>query len=58
MSQQADLQKQIAAHSRRLQKLKEKQATLGISADSGLEIEIEDIEAKIAKLEIFATKVC
>lgn len=48
---QADIKKLIAKHSRRLQLLKEKQAILGINADPGILIEIEDIEAELEKLQ-------
>ena len=36
---------------RRLQKLKEKKALLGSSADPSVDIEIEDIENEIAEIE-------
>lgn len=51
MSQQEDLQKLIADHERRLQKRREQKAKLGISADPSIDIEIEDIETTIAKLQ-------
>lgn len=46
-----DLQHQIVRHQRRLQKLKERRATQGISTDPAIKIEIEDIEAEIASLQ-------
>ncbi len=44
------INKEIAAHKRRLHKLREQKATYGLSADPRLEIEIEDIEAELKKL--------
>ena len=51
MSQRDDIKKLIIEYSRRLQKLKEKKARLGVSADPSLDIEIEDIEAELEKLQ-------
>ena len=45
-------------HTRRLQELKKKQATYGLSADPSLTIEIENIEAEIQKLRIQAGDDC
>ncbi len=46
----ADLQRQITIHQRRLQILKEQQATKGISTDPAITIEIGDIETQLAEL--------
>lgn len=51
MSRQQDLQKELTLWQRRLQKRKEQKATQGISADPSIDIEIEDIEARVAKLQ-------
>lgn len=51
MSREDDIRRLIVKHTRRLQKLKEKKAELGISTDPSLDIEIEDIEAELAKLQ-------
>jgi hypothetical protein len=45
-----DLQNEIKSYKRRLQKLKERKALQGLSADPSLDIEIEDIEAKVNEL--------
>lgn len=45
------LQREIMKWTRRLQGLKEKKATLGLAADPSLDIEIEEIEAKIEELQ-------
>jgi uncharacterized protein YjbI with pentapeptide repeats len=50
MANKNNLQKEITGWDRRLQLLKEKKAKLGYSADPGIDIEIEEIEAKIAEL--------
>jgi hypothetical protein len=47
MTGAADTQRLLEQHMRRLQKLKEQQALLGIDADPRIAIEIEDIEATI-----------
>ncbi len=52
MSRQDDLQKLMVEHNRRLQKLKEKKAKQGSSADPNLDIEIEDIEDEVEKLQV------
>lgn len=49
-SRKDELQKQISAHNRRLQLLKERQAQQGISTDPSIITEIEDIETKIEEL--------
>lgn len=51
MSQRDDLEKLIKEHNRRLQKLKEQEARYGYSVDPGILLEIEDIEAKLEKLQ-------
>lgn len=51
MSRQDDLKKELELWQRRLQKRKEQKATQGISADPSIDIEIEDIEAKVEKLQ-------
>ena len=51
MSYQDDIKKLITNHHRRLQKLREQQALYGISADPRILLEIEDIEAKIERLQ-------
>jgi hypothetical protein len=50
-SRQEALQRQILSWNRRLQRLQEKKASLGLAADPSLDIEIEDIEAKLAALQ-------
>ncbi len=50
-SEAADLQMLIDANKRRRQKLKEKEGTLGLSADPALLIEIENIEAELERLQ-------
>ncbi len=45
------IKKLIAEHSRRLQKFKEKKATLGVSADPGIDLQIEDLEAGLDNLQ-------
>lgn len=45
-----NLKRLMSYHQRRLQKLKEQQALHGASADPRIAIEIEDIEAELAKL--------
>ncbi len=50
MSHQGKIQKLIQRYNRRLQKLKEKSATQGVSADPSITIEIEDIEIELKKL--------
>lgn len=50
MPSKEDLQKQIAAWDRRLQKLKQRQAQLGFMTDPSIETEIEDIEQTIKGL--------
>lgn len=52
MSRKDDLENEIITWSRRLQLLKEKKAQLGISADPGIDLEIEDIEKRIKELNI------
>ncbi len=51
MSQQLDLKKLIFEHRRRIQKLKEQQARLGINTPPEILIEIEDIVAEIKRLQ-------
>jgi uncharacterized protein len=51
MSRQDDINQLISVHFRRLQKLKERQALKGISTEPETILEIEDIEAEIAKLQ-------
>ncbi len=51
MSHQNDIRQQIAAHNRRLQILKQQQATMGISVEPKIVTEIEDIEAKLKVLK-------
>ena len=50
MSTPEDIRKLIHTHQRRLQKLKEKQAAMGINTPAEVSIEIEDIEAKLKEL--------
>ncbi len=51
MSRQKDIQKLINNHTRRRQKLLEKKAELGYSADPSVETEIEDIETELTRLQ-------
>jgi hypothetical protein len=51
MSTAEDIQKLIINHTRRLQKLEERQALEGISVDPAVSIEIEDIRTKIDSLK-------
>ncbi len=51
MSDLDDRQKLLDRHRRRLQKLKEKAAFLGVNTPAEIEIEIEDISVEIARLE-------
>jgi hypothetical protein len=51
MSQQVEIQQLILKHQRRLQKLKEKEATFGVSTPPEILIEIENIESKIKNLQ-------
>jgi formylglycine-generating enzyme required for sulfatase activity len=51
MSRQDDLKKLIIEYTRRLQKLKERQARKGIDTEPHILVEIEDIEATIEKLQ-------
>lgn len=48
----AGLQEILTVYRRRLTKLRERQALLGPTADVSLELQIEDIEAKIADLQV------
>lgn len=57
MSQQDELRKLIIKHQRRLQKLKEQQATFGINTPPEIFIEIEDIEAELERLQTKLTRV-
>lgn len=50
MARKDDLRRLIELKSRRLQKLKEQQALLGISVDPTVPIEIDDIETEIERL--------
>lgn len=50
MSEQQDLEKELELWQRRLQKRREQKARLGFSADPSIDLEIEDIEARLAKL--------
>jgi hypothetical protein len=50
MSRQDDLQRLIASHQRRWQKLKEQQALFGTHTPSHILIEIEDVEVELEKL--------
>jgi len=52
MSRRSEIQDLIRKHQRRLQKLKEKEAMLGISTPPEISTEIEDIEVKIDELQI------
>lgn len=52
MARWDDKKLQIINHQRRLQKLKEQQAIHGISVDPKIPLEIEDIEATIADLQV------
>lgn len=51
MSHQDDLQKELELWQRRLQKRRQQKATFGISADPSIDIEIEDIEARVKLLQ-------
>jgi len=51
MTNSTDIERLIDMHTRRLQKLREQQASFGLGADPRIKIEIEDIEAQIASLE-------
>ncbi len=51
MSSQDDIKKLLKYHERRLQKLKEKSAKYGISADPSIGLEIDDIKEKIEDLQ-------
>ena len=51
MSGADDLKKLISLKYRRLQKLKEKEALYGLSADPQILLQIEDIEAELEKLQ-------
>ncbi len=51
-SRKENVEKLIANYERRLQKLREQQALEGISIDPKIPIEIEDIEAKVAQLQM------
>lgn len=51
MSRQEDLEKEMTLWQRRLQQRKEQKAIMGISADPSIDIEIEDIEAKLNQLQ-------
>ncbi len=50
MSQQADKEKIIRRKERRLERWREKEASLGLAADPSISIEIEDIEAELEEL--------
>ncbi len=52
MSHQNNIKKLIASYNRRLQKLKEQQAIKGLDTPPATLLEIEDIEEKLAGLEI------
>ncbi len=51
MQYQDDIKKLITTYNRRLQKLREQEAIFGISADPKISLEIENIEAKIERLQ-------
>ncbi len=51
MATAEDIQRLIINHTRRLQKLEERQALQGVSTDPAVSIEIEDIRAKIGSLK-------
>lgn len=51
MSQRTEIQELISKYHRRLQKLREKEATFGINTPPETLIEIEDIEAKVERLQ-------
>ena len=51
MSLPNDPQKELELWQRRLQKRREQKATFGISADPSIDIEIEDIEARVRQLQ-------
>jgi len=50
MSRQDEIRKLIDRYQSRLQKLKEQEATYGISVDPSISLEIEDIERKLVEL--------
>ncbi|MDY6868879.1 MAG: AAA family ATPase, partial [Chloroflexota bacterium] len=50
MSRKDDIERLITSHTRRLQKLKERQAIEGLTVDPKIPIEIEDIETEIEGL--------
>jgi hypothetical protein len=52
MSRKHDIQKLINGHTRRLQRLKEQQARMGINTPPEILNEIEDIETELAELDI------
>ncbi|MCB0175077.1 MAG: NUDIX hydrolase [Anaerolineae bacterium] len=51
MSRSAEIKRLLKNHNRRLQKLREEQSLIGLSAEPELLIEIEDIEQEIANLK-------
>lgn len=51
MSRRAEIQKLLAIHHRRLQKLREQQALYGISVEPRVLIEIEDTETEVERLQ-------
>ncbi|MCB0214389.1 MAG: hypothetical protein KDJ52_33930, partial [Anaerolineae bacterium] len=51
MTDQDANKKLLRIHKRRLQVLKEQKATFGINAPPHIDIEIEDLEAEIEKLQ-------
>lgn len=51
MARQDNLKKLMRNHTRRLLKLREQQALLGLDTPPGLLIEIEDIEARLEELQ-------
>lgn len=51
MSRRVEIQKLLAIHHRRLQKLREQQALYGISVEPRVLIEIEDTEAEVERLQ-------
>jgi hypothetical protein len=57
MSARDDFKKLIINHRRRLQKLRERQALEGMSVDPRVLIEIEDIEARLAELQLKLKKI-
>lgn len=52
MSKEPDINKLIRSYKRRLQKLREEQATFGVSTPPHVLTEIEDIEEKLDELEM------